>query len=90
LVEDISSSWYSPHRRIFWGTFAVPDDPSRSGKAPVVIPGILRLIMELAFFTFAIWALYDVGFTGWSWAMGIFVAVHYLASYDRIVWLIKG
>jgi hypothetical protein len=25
-----------------WGTFAVPDDPSRSGKAPVPIPGVLR------------------------------------------------
>jgi hypothetical protein len=24
---------------IAWGTFAVPGDPSRSGKAPVPIPG---------------------------------------------------
>ncbi|MCJ7717842.1 MAG: YrdB family protein [Anaerolineales bacterium] len=26
---------------VVWGTFAVPDDPSRSGTAPVPIPGIL-------------------------------------------------
>jgi hypothetical protein len=32
-----------------WGTFAVPDDPSRSGKAPVVVPGLLRLGVELVF-----------------------------------------
>ncbi len=28
---------------VLWGTFAVPNDPSRSGQAPVPIPGILRL-----------------------------------------------
>ena len=38
-----------------WGTFAVPDDPSRSGKAPVPVSGIVRLALELAFFAFAVW-----------------------------------
>ncbi|MGB1276717.1 MAG: YrdB family protein, partial [Nannocystaceae bacterium] len=33
-----------------WGTFAVPEDPSRSGGAPVPIPGVLRLCLELALF----------------------------------------
>ena len=74
---------------VLWGTFAVPDDPSRSGKAPVAVPGILRLIMELAFFAFAIWALYNGGYTGLSWALGILVAIHYVASYDRILWLLR-
>jgi hypothetical protein len=74
---------------VLWGTFAVPDDPSRSGKAPVAIPGILRLVMELAFFIFAAWALYDGGFIGLGWALGILVMVHYIVSYDRILWLIK-
>ena len=35
---------------VIWGTFAVPDDPSRSGKAPVPTPGALRLLLELLFF----------------------------------------
>jgi hypothetical protein len=74
---------------IVWGTFAVPNDPSRSGAAPIAIPGILRLAIELAFFIFAIWALYDLGFTGLSWILGIIVALHYIVSYDRILWLIK-
>jgi hypothetical protein len=74
---------------VLWGTFAVPDDPSRSGKAPIPVPGILRLIIELAFFFFAVWALYDEGFTGFSWTLGILVILHYVASYDRILWLIK-
>jgi len=74
---------------ILWGTFAVPDDPSRSGKAPIVTPGIIRLILELAFFAFASWALWNEGFVGFSWALGIVVILHYIVSYNRVLWLIK-
>ena len=74
---------------IVWGTFAVPNDPSRSGSAPVAVPGILRLVIEAAIFIFAVWALYDIGFTKLSWLFGIIVAIHYLVSYDRVLWLIK-
>ncbi len=74
---------------VIWGTFAVPDDPSRSGQAPVVTPGIIRLIIELAFFGFAGWALYDVGYIKTSLAMGIIVILHYIVSYDRIIWLLS-
>jgi len=70
-----------------WGTFAVPNDPSRSGTAPVPIPGFLRLTVELGFFAFAAWALYDLGYPRLCWAMGIAVTVHYIISYDRILWL---
>jgi hypothetical protein len=73
---------------VVWGTFAVPNDPSRSGAAPVAVPGILRLGIELVFFIFATWALYDLGFTRLSWTLGIIVALHYITSYDRILWLI--
>ena len=37
-----------------WGTFAVPDDPSRSGRAPVPIPGVLHLVFELSLLGFAV------------------------------------
>ena len=74
---------------VLWGAFAVPHDPSRSGTAPIAVPGILRLALELAVFAFANWALYNVGAIKLSWALGIAVTIHYLASYDRILWLIK-
>jgi len=74
---------------VVWGTFAVPNDPSRSGAAPIAVPGLLRLAIELAVFVFATWALYDLGATGLSWTLGIIVAVHYIISYDRIRWLIS-
>lgn len=72
-----------------WGTFTVPNDPSRSGKAPIAIPGILRLVIELLIFSFAIWALYDLGYIKLSWIVGLGVLIHYIISYDRILWLYK-
>lgn len=74
---------------IVWGTFAVPGDPSRSGAAPVAVPGILRLVIELAIFALAVWTLYDLGYINLSLILGIIVALHYIISYDRILWLIK-
>jgi hypothetical protein len=72
-----------------WGTFAVPNDPSRSGKAPIVIPGLVRLLLELGFFAFAAWALYDLGFIKACIALGAASFIHYIISYDRILWLLS-
>jgi hypothetical protein len=72
-----------------WGTFAVPEDPTRSGKAPIPISGRLRLALELAFFAFTTWALYSAGE---NLLAGIFAAIvisHYAISYDRLTWLVK-
>ena len=74
---------------VIWGTFAVPGDPSRSGGAAIVTSGIVRLIIELAFFGFAIWALYNTGFIKISTELGIIVTLHYIVSYDRIIWLLS-
>ena len=74
---------------VIWGVFAVPDDPSRSGSAPIAVPGILRLVIELCVFAFAVWALNDLGYIMICWIMGGVVIIHYAISYDRILWLIK-
>ena len=73
---------------VVWGTFAVPDDPSRSGAAPVPVPGLLRLAIELSIFGLAVWALFSLGYTRLGWGLGLIVALHYLTSYDRIAWLL--
>ena len=72
-----------------WGTFAVPNDPSRSGNAPIAIPGFVRLALELGIFAFATWAFYDTGYAKISLALGIITIIHYIISYDRIQWLIS-
>ena len=74
---------------VLWGTFAVPDDPSRSGKAPVPIPGVLRLVLELSLFGFAAWALYDAGSPVLALIMAGLTIIHYALSYDRIAWLVR-
>jgi hypothetical protein len=71
-----------------WGIFNVKGDPSRSGKAPVPIPGVVRLLLELALFGSATWALFRLNPT-YGWIFGAVTLVHYFLSYDRIVWLLK-
>jgi hypothetical protein len=69
-----------------WGTFRVPNDPR---AAPVAVPGVVRLALELGLFAFATWALYDAGYMRLSLIFGAVVLIHYAISYDRIVWLIR-
>ena len=74
---------------VIWGVFNVPADPSRSGNAPVAVPGIVRLLIEIGVFGMAIWSLYDTGHLGLSAILGALVIIHYLISYDRILWLLS-
>ena len=74
---------------VLWGTFAVPDDPSRSGTAVVAIPGFARLTLELIFFAAGTWAIFALGATALAWAYGVIVLAHYAVSYDRIRWLVR-
>jgi len=71
-----------------WGTFNVKGDPSRSGKAPVPVPGLVRLLLELAILGSATAALFSLNPT-YGWIFGIVTLLHYLLSYDRIAWLLK-
>jgi len=73
---------------VIWGTFNVKGDPSRSGKAPVPVPGLVRLLIELIFFAFATWTLFHFNLT-YGWVFGGITLVHYALSYDRIQWLLE-
>jgi hypothetical protein len=72
-----------------WGTFRVPADASANGKAPVRVPGIVRLSIEIVFFGFATWALFNAGTKTSAVILGGVTLFHYIISYDRIVWLLK-
>jgi hypothetical protein len=69
-----------------WGVFRVPGHP---GPAPVPVPGIIRLLIELVFFGSAIWALYASGRDTWGLMMAVVVILHYAASYDYIFELLR-
>lgn len=72
-----------------WGIFNVPNDPSRNGNAPVVVPGYVRLFIELAIFGGAASALYGLGYETSAVIFGGIIVFHYAASYERIAWLLK-
>jgi hypothetical protein len=74
---------------VLWGTFRVPEDASANGKAPVPVAGWLRLLLELAFFTFAAWCLFDAGAACAGYIFSGIALIHYMISYDRILWLLK-
>ena len=72
-----------------WGIFAVPNDPSRSGKTVVVTPGWIRLVLELIFFILGFWALNNIGYRLMAFIYLSFVILHYSFSISRLRWLIK-
>ena len=72
-----------------WGTFAVPNDPSRSGNAPVPVPGIVRLTLELAFFVSVAVSLFAIRQSTLAWVFGITVLVHHAVSCQRLIWLLR-
>lgn len=71
-----------------WTTFNVLDDPSRSGGAPVEVPGRVRLTVEFA--------VLGAGTAGFLWrgprsaglALATLIIVHYATSTPRIKWLL--
>ena len=74
---------------VIGGIFAVPDDPSRSGNAPISVPGLVRIVLELAFFASVVWALFAMHQSIFGWLFGVIVVVHYLVSYERVSWLLR-
>ena len=75
---------------VVWTTFNVPDDPSRSGEAPVVVPGSIRLAIELAVLAGGAAAVGLVGRRELGLALGALVIFHYAVSLPRINWLLQS
>ena len=74
---------------VIWGVFAVPDDPSRSGAAPVPIPGVFRLLLELLILGGSGLAFFQAGLPLFGGLQIVLVAFHYAFSIDRIRWLLE-
>jgi hypothetical protein len=74
---------------LLWGIFNVPGDPSRSGKAPVVVSGVARLAIEASIFLFASYAINTI--LGLWFALLFLVALmaHYIQTKNRVQWLLK-
>lgn len=72
-----------------WGIFAVPDDPSRSGKTVIKTSGLVRLVIEFMIFALGALMIYRSGHHVFSYTFSIVVIIHYVFSLNRINWLLK-
>ncbi|HEX4448679.1 MAG TPA: YrdB family protein, partial [Polyangiaceae bacterium] len=72
-----------------WGTFAVPRDPSRSGKAPVPVSGALRIALEMAVFFGAAASLASLHWWDWFDAFMAGFVVHHIGTRERILWVLR-
>ena len=77
---------------IVWAVFRTPGDASANPKAPVPVHGIIRLSIELTFFGLAIVALFTAHANSRADLFGVIltlsVIVHYIISWDRVMWLL--
>lgn len=73
-----------------WGVFNVPNDPSRSGGAPIVVPGLTRLGIGLLIFGGGAFGIVVAG--QWEVALGFLamVVLHYVLAWDRVRWLLQA
>jgi hypothetical protein len=72
-----------------WGVFAVPDDPSRSGRSPFPVPGTVRLCLELLILFGGAAAFYLGGYRMAAAGLSLLVLIHYGLSIDRVIWLLQ-
>ena len=75
---------------LIWSFLAVPGDMSRSGKAPIPISGPLRLFIEISFFTIAVLMMSAISQPKVWLGYLILLLLHYVLSYERIIWLLKN
>ncbi len=71
-----------------WGVFNVVGDPSRSGEAPVEVPGWARLGIEWLIFGGGVGGFYLSERPTIAIGFGALVVAHYLLSVSRIRWLL--
>lgn len=73
-----------------WGLFNVLDDPSRSGAAPVEVNGWGRLALELAILGGGAAAVAFASRPELGAVFALAILGHYLASLDRVQWLVRA
>lgn len=72
-----------------WGVFAVPDDPSRSGNAPVRVHGWVRLLIEVAVLLGGAAAWLLAGRPMVAGTISALLVLHHVVSLPRLRWLLQ-
>jgi len=61
----------------------------RVSRRFIRVPGVVRLLLEIVFFSAAVGLLFAANQPTTAAIFGIVLLLHYLTSYDRIVWLLR-
>lgn len=72
-----------------WGVFRVRHDPPGKTDHPVIVPGWVRLAIELGFFAFAAAGWWLGGSRAASETLMTAVVVLYVVTWDRQKWLVR-
>ncbi len=72
-----------------WGVFRVRHDPPGKTDHPVIVPGPVRLAIEIAFFALAAAGLWLGGSRAASETLMTGVVVLYIVTWDRQRWLLR-
>lgn len=72
-----------------WGVFNVTGDPSRSGNAPVRVPGVLRLLVELLVLGGGAACAALAWHVAAGAVFGVLVVLHYAVAWRRVAWLLQ-
>lgn len=73
---------------VIWGVFGAKEDLYR-GTGPIPVSGKVRLAIEIGVFAFATLAFYAAGATLAAIIFGVVALVQRVASYDRVIWLVR-
>jgi hypothetical protein len=72
-----------------WGALTVPDDPARNPTPVIVVPGWVRLLVELTVFGAAAWALWVFVSRAASETFLTAVGIVTLVGWDRVWWMLR-
>lgn len=72
-----------------WGALTVPDDPARNPTPVIVVPGWARVLVEVAIFGLAAWALWVFVSRAASETYLTALGIVMLVGWDRIWWLLR-
>lgn len=74
---------------VLWGTFNVPGDPSRSGRAPVPVKGAIRLLIEMVVLFGGAAGFFFAGAKVVGAVLAALIVLHLAFSTERLRWVLE-
>lgn len=88
------SSWllaigFTLFSMVLWGVFRTRGEPAGRADPPIAIPGLARLMLELALVGIAAYGVWTEGSRAAAETLLTVFALHYAVTWNRVAWLIR-